>query len=101
MNRVAPHGVIFGLSAGAWLIAAPAVAQRSPDWERCGADSTPPDQRIAACTAIVGSLGEPPANVAMAYCNRGIAYQSGASRRSLGWTHRDRASNKMKHWHHS
>ena len=77
MSRVVAHGVILGtiLSAVAWLIAAPAVAQRSQDWELCGVHSTPPDQRIAACTAIVGALGEPPANVAMAYCNRGIAYQ--------------------------
>ena len=75
MNRAAAHGVIFGLSAVAWLMAAPAVAQRSQDWQWCAADSTPPDPRIAACTAIVESRGEPPANVAAAYGNRGVAHQ--------------------------
>src|SRR5262245_61191804 len=59
-------------------VAAPALAQVSDEWARClnenGAYSF--DFAIAACTAVINSGKETQAILAIAYSNRGYAYDS-------------------------
>jgi tetratricopeptide (TPR) repeat protein len=53
----------------------PAAAQLSQNWNWCsGEEWVTRDQRLAACTAIVETGGEPPAHLALAHCNRGMTY---------------------------
>jgi len=52
-----------------------ALAQsEDANWKICGNDSANPDLRIAACTAIVQSGQETAENAAIAYYDRGNAY---------------------------
>jgi len=62
--------VSFGL-----MLAAPALAQtEDQNWKTCGSTSDDPDRKIASCTAIVQSGQETAENVAVAYYDRGTAY---------------------------
>lgn len=62
--------VSFGL-----VLAANALAQSEDNyWKTCANDSTDPDLKIASCTAIVQSGQETAENAAVAYYDRGTAY---------------------------
>jgi hypothetical protein len=57
------------------LLAAPAVAQLSPQWETCtGEPNVDPDQQIASCTALIESGQETAANLAIAVYRRAIVW---------------------------
>jgi lipoprotein NlpI len=61
------------LSFAAW----PASAQHSPDWQLCNAsddDEVSLDRQIGGCTAVIESGKEPQTNLAVAFYNRGVAY---------------------------
>ncbi len=61
------------LSFAAW----PASAQQSHDWQLCTAsddDEVSLDVQIRGCTAVIESGKEPQKNLAVAYYNRGVAY---------------------------
>jgi len=62
--------VSFGLA-----VAGNALAQSDDEnWKICGNDASAPDLKIAACTAIVQSGQETAENAAIAYYDRGTAY---------------------------
>jgi tetratricopeptide (TPR) repeat protein len=67
----------IGLTATALLVATPTLAQQSQSWITCSNRvSATYDQQIVACTAIIDGGSEAPANLARAYCNRGVAYEA-------------------------
>jgi len=63
---------------GALFVVTPAVADVSRDRMVCSGEvpAAQPDQRVAACTAVIDAGGETPTNLAVAYCARGVAYQA-------------------------
>lgn len=70
-------GYIKFLAAIAFLGMGSASAEESPNWKLCsGHQSSTVDQRLAACNAIIDSGNEPPPNLALAYCDRAIAYNA-------------------------
>jgi len=73
------------LTAATSLVAGPTAAQESQDWRWCsGHESTSPDQRLAACNAIIETSGDMPMSVAIAHCDRGIVYlQKGERDRAM------------------
>jgi hypothetical protein len=69
----------------ALLIAAPAAAQRSADWDRCmnPSNAVAPGLAVAACTAVIesfprGEIARPDA--AAAHLRRGNAYAANGER---------------------
>ena len=59
------------------FVASPAHAALSPEWQACvGGPGYTPDQSIAGCTTIITSGRESNENLAIAYYNRGLAYNS-------------------------
>ncbi len=75
MNRTAP---IFAAACLLALLAAPAArAETSPNADICAStDEAPysPEQRIAACAALIGTLKDQPQAQAAALVNRGATY---------------------------
>jgi lipoprotein NlpI len=70
---------IGGICLAAMLSFAPwpASAQQSPDWQLCNAsddDEVSLDRQIGGCTAVIESGKEPQINLAVAFYNRGVAY---------------------------
>src|SRR4051794_36825510 len=62
------------LSLGAALVAAhgfAAAAADDPSWHPCGGGRGAPDQRGAACTAVIDGKTERGRRLAGAYCTRG------------------------------
>lgn len=55
------------------LLVVPASAQ-SQDWEDCASHRGSPDDNIRACSRIIRGGGETPANLSIAYQNRGFQY---------------------------
>src|SRR5215469_15724413 len=64
--------------AGALLFVTPVAAEVSQDWMVCSGKlpAARPDQRVAACTAVIAAGGETPTNLAVAYCSRGVAHHA-------------------------
>ena len=60
------------------LLMGSAAAQVSRDWMVCTGKlpAAPPDESVAACTAIIEARTETPANLAVAYCSRGVAHHA-------------------------
>ena len=69
-NRLLPLLAIVCLP----LMAVPAGAQLSPDWQLCIKTQSETDAGIAACTRIIRSGKERGRNLAIAYNNRGDGY---------------------------
>ena len=65
---------IAGLFALACLaLPATAGAGTGPDWDKCQGPSVSDDDRIAGCTAVIAAGKEGGHDLAVAYCNRGLA----------------------------
>ena len=68
--RVSP--VVAALIAFVALpLARPASAAGDPNWQACAGLSTTPEQRVAACTAVIDGKTETGGRLAGAYCSRG------------------------------
>jgi hypothetical protein len=72
------HIVTAKFLVGALFVVTPADAQVSRHWMVCSGQvhTAQPDHRVAACTAVIEAGGETPTNLALAYCDRGVAYQA-------------------------
>ena len=67
-----------GLALGALMVAAPAPAQQPQNAARCenkGSAFTP-DLAISGCTAVIQSGKESRKNLAIAFYDRGVAFES-------------------------
>jgi tetratricopeptide (TPR) repeat protein len=60
--------------AALFMLALPAAAQRSPDWDPCSASAGDPDENIAACNRIIRAGKESQENLSIAYQNRGYQF---------------------------
>ena len=70
--RATPFAVVVAVGL---VLAANALAQSEAEhWKICADDSADPDLKIASCTAIVQSGQETAENAAVAYYDRGTAY---------------------------
>ena len=66
--------ISMGLLLLGAALAQPASAQNSPAFDTCVGRTTPPDQRVAACTDVIDGKAEAGKKLTAAYCNRGHGY---------------------------